>query len=396
MHYIRLLRPPAIQADRREPSLLKIVLTITTDLGDSFLSPREPVHLAVIGAYTERKSGKEELIPVNLTHNSNAPRWQAGMRVLKLEVPLPSQPIETIQIRPSSRQLTALSMSDIYPGKQGLIMAAYADITPQGDAGTSYVGFRSLRLPTSGDVAASQPLQIEEDIGESIARHIWDAGIVTVSLVADICLYKSSSSAETTLPLLRSILHRQDRPLNILELGCGVGVLGIGMARILSSMKPERATSCILMTDLHEAEERARANIARQARGLADASTEVDFEALDWEDGKHGAFGKKVQSRAWDLVVLSDCIYNADMLPLLIKTLSAIHSHSARQSAESEEPVKTDVFLTTKPRHHSEKILMDLMSADGWLVRERTSVPLPVIDGEGQSVEMYLFGMKEQ
>jgi hypothetical protein len=386
MHYIRLLRPPVIEAGRSQVTL-KIVLTITTDLGDSFLSPREPVQLAVIGAYTEQKDGKDQLIPINLTQaGNNAPKWTAGMRVLKIDLALPTrQPVKTIQVRPSSPHLTALSTSDICLGKQGLVMAAYADLTPRveggggGDAAAPSVCFRSLRLPVP-----NQALQVEEDIGESIARHIWDAGIAMVSLIA-----KLSFESTAELPNLRSILLPQDRPLNILELGCGVGVLGIGMARILSMGQPRAATH-ILMTDLPEAEERARANMARQG----DAAVQLDFEALDWEDAKHGTFGDKVQSRPWDLVVLSDCTYNADMLPPLVKTLSAIHSHSARQSAHAEEPVKTEILLATKPSHSYDKIFLDLMSADGWFIREQTVLPLPVLDGDEQSVEVYLFGMK--
>jgi hypothetical protein len=388
MHYIRFCRPPEVQAGRSQ-STVKTVLTITTDLSDSFLAPRTPVQLAVIGAYTERKDGKDQLIPVNLTQNS-PPTWRAGMRVLKLDLPLPPRPLETIQIRPLSRQLTAMSTEDVLPGNQGLIMAVYADMPRPGDGRAPSVCFRSLRL-SAGAVATGQPLQIEEDLGESIARHIWDSGVVMVSLLADLCLDTTAGPGGKPLPLFRSLLRRENRPLNILELGCGVGVMGIGLARIMS-LRQASATLHILMTDLPEAEGKARANIARQGESLGADSANLDFEPLDWHDGENGVFGEKASSRAWDLVVLCDCTYNTDTLPPLVKTLSAVHRHSARRESDAGETVKTDVLVATKPRHSSERIFFDLMSEDGWSIREQTVLPLPLLDGEGQTVEVYLFG----
>lgn len=392
MHYIRFCRPPEVQAGRPHATV-KIVLAITTDLSDAFLSPRNPVQLVVIGAYTEHKDGKEQLVPVVLTQG-NAPSWRAGMRVLKLDLPLPPQPIETIQIRPLDRQHTAMGTGDVLPGNQGLIMPVYADMPRPGDGRAPSVCFRSLRLST-GDTAAAgiavQPLQIEEDLGESIARHIWDSGIVMVSLLADMCLDSTASAKEKPLPLFRSILQTPSHPLRILELGCGVGVMGIGLARIMSLNRVGDAPH-ILITDLPEAEEKARANMARQAGKLEDAPANLEFEALDWEDGKNGVFGEKTASRPWDLVVLCDCTYNTDTLPPLVKTLSALHSHSAQHPSTAELPATTEVLVATKTRHSSERVFFNLMTEDGWAIREQTVLPLPVLDGEGQSVEVYLFG----
>lgn len=392
MHYIRFCRPPEVQAGRSHASV-KIVLTITTDLSDSFLSPHNPVQLAVVGAYTERKDGQDRLVPVNLTQ-SNPPAWRAGMRVLKLDLPLPPLPqaIETIQIRPLSRQLTALGTSDVLPGTQGLIMAVYADMPRPGDGRAPSVCFRSLRL-SAGDVAsAPQTLQIEEDLGESIARHIWDSGVVMVSLLEHLCLGSpgGAGTAGKPLPLLRNMLRAPTRPLNILELGCGVGVVGIGLARI-SALARAGDMPRILMTDLPEAEEKARANMARQAESLGSASANLDFESLDWEDGKDGGFGAQASSHAWDLVALCDCTYNTDTLPPLVKTISALHRHSARHGSAAE----TEVLVATKQRHASERSFFDLMSAEGWAIREQTVLPLPHLDSEGQAVEVYLFGKQE-
>ncbi|KAK0644022.1 putative methyltransferase-domain-containing protein [Cercophora newfieldiana] len=387
MHYVRLLRPPTVEHGRSR-ALLKIALTITTDLGDAYLSPEEPVEFAVVGAY---KNEDGRLTPVNLTQNAT-PRWRAGMRALKFDLQLPPHPISTIQIRPASRQLTALGTNNVYPvgGSRGLIMGVYADM-PSDEEKPSLVCFRSLRLAGANQDPAApvNALQVEEDFGDSIARHIWDGGVVTLSLIADLCLTGTSPSGPYPMPLLKSFLCQQYRELNILELGCGVGIVGIGLLRILKASGYD-TNPRILMTDLPEAEERAQANVSRY---LADSppseeeNPEVKFESLDWQDGKVGVFGEKTQSKPWDLVVVSECTYNTDTLLALVQTLSAVHSHSA-QKAEGAHSTK--IFLATKPRHSSEREAFDMLADEGWAVDEKTVVPLPVLNGNSQSVEMYL------
>lgn len=61
MHYIRLLRPPGL-SNRGSKAILSLLLTITTDLGDSFLCPLQPLRLsAAIGIETAaRENGAEE------------------------------------------------------------------------------------------------------------------------------------------------------------------------------------------------------------------------------------------------------------------------------------------------------------------------------------------------
>ncbi|KAK3316482.1 putative methyltransferase-domain-containing protein [Apodospora peruviana] len=390
MHYIRLLRPPAVELHRGQLSL-KIVLTITTDLSDDFLTPNEPIELAIIGAsHVVGKDGAQgPPTPVILTP-ARKPRWQAGIRALKFDVQLPPQPvvIQTIQIRPANRNITALTTSDIYPGptEHGLVLPVYADIKSV-DEDKLHICFRSLRLPQPDGSSTVNALQVEEEMGESMARHIWDGGLTTVSLIADLCL--SPATEKKPLPGLRDIL-RQRVSLNIIELGCGVGILGVGIARALSlSTCVEKRSTHVLMTDLPDAEVRARANITRCLDQSAsaddkDTSLEIDFDSLDWNEGKIGVFSHKVLARPWDLVVLSDCTYN-DLLPALVQTLSAFHRISA------ERGIDTRVMVSTKPRHDNERAYFDLMDADGWRISEETVLPLPVLNSDAQTVEVYLF-----
>ncbi len=388
MHYVKLLRPPTIERGRSR-QLLKVALAITTDLGDALLSPQEPIELSVIGAY---RDDENRLRPVILTQNAT-PKWRTGMRALKFDLQLPSQHIETIQIRPSNRQLAILGTFDVYPGVngQGLILGVYADM-PSDDSTPATVCFRSLRLESADASAPINVLQIEEDFGDSIARHVWDGGIVLVSLLAHLCDAGTSSPIGKSLPALSGILQNQDRPLNILELGCGVGIAGIAILRILrASLTGVGGAPNILMTDLPEAEERAQANITRcieQEKGSEKATPDLDFESLDWEDGKKGNFGPKTQAQSWDLVVVSECTYNTDTLLALVKTLTALHSHSA---GHATAPRDTKLLLATKPRHSSEREAFDMMSKDGWVASEKVVLPLPFLEAAAQSVEVYLF-----
>ena len=391
MHYIRLLRPPAIEQRGGSRHLLKIVLAITTDLGDAYLSPKEPIELSVIGAHRDVNGS---LRPIILTQNAT-PRWRAGMRVLKFDLPLPPDAIKTIQIRPTNRQLIALSTTDVYRvhGGEGLIMGVYADM-PSTDGKPSLVCFRSLRLVGSDGSAPINALQVEEDFGDSIARHVWDGGIATISFIADICFRwerDSRAGGDCPMPLFSSILRQSD-PLNVIELGCGVGIVGIGLSRILQA-SPYAASPKVLVTDLAEAEERAEANISRYLEDMAPSEQRtsiIEFESLDWHEGKNGAFGEGTQSLPWDLIIVSECTYNTDTLLALVQTLSALHSHSA----QSAMPRDTKVFLATKPRHSSEREFFTMMAAERWVVSEKTVVPLPVIGSDAQLVEMYLFSRK--
>lgn len=392
MHYIRLLRPPSLDGSPSRPSL-RLVLTITTDLGDSFLFPAQPISLSVLVHSGPRHDGASF---TNMTPKS-PPRWQAGMRVLKLDLPLPPGLAGVVQIRPTDQRLVASRASDVVASNQGgRIVPVYVELPAPGTE-PPHVSSRRLELLETG--AGVSQIEIQEEIGESIARHVWDAGIATVSVLAD--LHSPAAAAadgdRASLAWLKDVLS-EDRELCVLELGCGVGILGIGIAEILRSAAGSGAAgTSVLMTDLAEAEECAKANISRHAAYFQDLdgpNVEVKYENLDWEDGKLGSFGPKVRSRLWDLVVLSDCTYNVDMLPTLVQTLSALHSGATQQSDCPGKSWETKVLLATKTRHSSEEALFGLMSTDGWLVREKAALDLPVLDAEAQSVEVYLFSKR--
>ncbi|KAL7792390.1 hypothetical protein V8C43DRAFT_315514 [Trichoderma afarasin] len=132
------------------------------------------------------------------------------------------------------------------------------------------------------------------------------------------------------------------KPVNALELGCRVEIFGKGLSVVFPRTLPPPSRRCtILMTDLEEAESQTRSNIM--------------------------CFGPEAESHRWDLVLLSDCVYNVDMLPALLGTLSALHEPNTAETGEQR--LSTKVFLATKTRHASGEALFGLLSDQGWTER---------------------------
>ncbi|KAG9254739.1 UPF0665 family protein c [Emericellopsis atlantica] len=384
MHYIRCLRPPKISKVGKIRQF-ELLFVISTDLGDSLLIPDEPLEINVRAALPTAS----KTITVPLTKNGQL-FWKPGHRVLKqgFSSMMVSAAIDcgrAVEICISvADEHSARSAKDVLDPekKTGLVMPLF--LTLDGNMHGQEVSVRKLDL---GDGSHTPSLQIVEDIGEpkSLARHVWDGGIVAVCGLAETAQRTvTRSSRGECLRAITDVLA-SSKPLNILELGCGVGLLGLGFAaasaQIRSSTEHERT---VLMTDLQDAEEQVRANIER-------ASTEpginLDFESLDWEQGRHGHFGSAVKARYWDLIMFSDCTYNVDVLPALVGTLSALHEMNAAHSGKGP----TRLFMATKPRHSSEDEVFALLANNGWAKREEQVVRLPVMGADDQRVELYSF-----
>ncbi|KAI5921938.1 hypothetical protein F4810DRAFT_711977 [Camillea tinctor] len=443
MYYIRLLRPARIEGlipsehhrRRQNPSHphrkgkanpnsphLALLITITTDLGDSFLYTDWAigVELAVSAHAVDDEDEDDDDVDVDAELlQRQAFRWTPGLRVLALRPRLRMHPARREDL--PARFRVTISCPDPSQGEGG----SEGEIVPltveMRGAACAPVSLRTLQGP-------AQELCFEEDIGESIARHVWDAGVVAARMF----LRGEMEAGE----LLRG------KGASVLELGCGVGVLGICVAAAMESAAAaaaastlrntdggggggggggsssdgdgERTQSTILLTDLPEAEDRARANLSRAdvaltnialTRGAPEDSSEalratrLRYENLDWDEGRQGRFGPLVGAGApWDLVVLSDCTYNADSLPALVGTLSALHGVSVAAAAKRDEgregeekgEFKSTVLLATKPRHESEKALFGLLDKEGWRHRLWKSIPLPNMAGEDEVVEIYL------
>ncbi|KAL7944581.1 putative methyltransferase domain-containing protein [Trichoderma barbatum] len=401
MHYIRLLRPPKL-AGSGGKIRLELVITINTDLSDSLLFVQESLELIVTAEVTS-STGKTTWA---LTGRGEL-GWKPGMRILKPSFNLPLQFIKAlaasskteicISAQPALSATgvqsiltdSANSAQDEHEG--GLIMPVWAEVRGNGHNDDHLC---TRRLYFNGNNQEGDFLEIEEELGESMARHVWDGGVVTLCAIAGIPVSQNYASNQgVTMTAMRSILCTTDE-LNVLELGCGVGTLGIGLCAVLRNMRPVGSGDCtVLLTDLEDAEKRTRSNISRlqqNARMTGREAAQLLYENLDWEDGRQGRFGPQVQARRWDLVVLSDCTYNEDGLLALVETLSALHASNVSK-ATGGSSFTTKVFVGTKPRHSSENAVFGLLDQAGWKMQAKQVLPLPVLGLEAQSVEMYLF-----
>ena len=155
--------------------------------------------------------------------------------------------------------------------------------------------------------------------------------------------------------------------LNILELGAGCGIVGIALSAVLRNPQ-------ILLTDLPEAVEILTHNLA-----LLPSSKPI-HQVLDWSE----SLPVNVQSTKWDVAVVADCTYNPDVVPDLVTTLGRV----------AEGNPELMVLLAMKVRHESEMVFFELMDKYKWVVDEKAAIPLPVLDGEDQQIEIYLFKRK--
>lgn len=395
MHYIRLLSPPKLTTSR-EGLQVEFIYTITTDLGDSFLSPPNAIDPSIT-AFVKTSSGVSPH-PATIRTKSS---WQAGCRIAKPICTFP-KPVQGVLASGQSidvcigvnPDLAANGVSSILSAStsphSGQIMPAWVELTTTDQPADSIdVLTRKIHLGRASN--ANFFVQIEEEIGESIARHIWDAGVVSLCAVAG--AIGSAPFACVQQSCIHDILQtlRQNIHTNILELGCGVGVLGIGVIAAAHAYGLNAQT--LVMTDLEEARSRAESNIAKfkqQYPRFDESESEMFYENLDWEDGRRGSFGSHVSSRCWDIIIISDCTYNVDMLPALVETLSSIHACNKTKRTQ-DDTTSTKVFLATKPRHDSERILFTLMRDAGWAKSQESILPLPVLGSNDQSVEMYMF-----
>jgi hypothetical protein len=181
MRYLRFLKPPKL-----EGSKIKAVLTITTDLGESFY-----LEDAQIAVHVRRHGANEDLQREILS-------WRAGMRALPVEIHakgLTSNKISFYLLavaehgegwkKPSTPAISDVSYDEdelraliptvniaSYP-----IVGVWSDLIASNP--TAMKNPRRVERRLRHSSLDSPPLRIWEDTGESIARHIWYVGIIS-------------------------------------------------------------------------------------------------------------------------------------------------------------------------------------------------------------------------
>ena len=166
--------------------------------------------------------------------------------------------------------------------------------------------------------------------------------------------------------------------LKVLELGSGCGIAGIAFAQLWPQCQ-------IFLTDLPEAMDVLATNIGKAAPAVG---TKLSCALLEWGEAPPEA----LRSIIFDVVLVSDCTYNSDSIPALVKTLSMTAATSPNVL----------ILISLKVRHSSEAVFFQLLIAAGFRELGHTSVSLPT---QGRSatdqalydqIEIYEYQRKEQ
>ncbi|KAL8693122.1 MAG: hypothetical protein Q9224_003815 [Gallowayella concinna] len=340
VHYIRFLKPPRLN---RLNNLLSTMITITTDLGDAFYPGDVCVHIGVAHGAIMTSLGVAS--------------WKSGMRILKIEAKVPMDPSRFRFVFTSNE---SLRIDALQLGRLPEIVSAWTEeFLHSADLGSD-VTLRRFRLP------GGQVLEICEENGESMARHVWDGGVVLAAWL------NSSLTIEQ---------HIDDAPLSILELGTGCGTAGLAFSTRWSC-------HTILTDENDEALTFAKYN-AQKFRNTYNNTWEC--HPLDWSQPQ-----KYKLDRPLDFIVASECIYNPDSIPGLVRTISYLVRQSKGLKVAAPQP---KVIISTKTRHPSEAAFFDLMTASGFEQSEHASITVPdsYRKSTGQDLEMvhiYVFELQ--
>ncbi|KAI5779465.1 putative methyltransferase-domain-containing protein [Geopyxis carbonaria] len=340
MQYIRFLKAPRLELHPKSKTrgTISALITITSDLGESYMFKDCVITAAV---FTSEKS------PIS----SRRFQWTAGMRSLHIEIAIESFAFKSILLGVYPENGAANNISN--QPNFSILSAWSSEISCQGQ-----INLIERRL----DIGTSRPLSIWEDGGNSIARHVWDGGLVLASLIAQAV----SGKTELCLP---SFIHHLtgNHRLNVLEIGSGCGVVGLTLAQL-------RANCHIILTDLPLAEDIIRRNMRHML-----SCKNVEFGVLDWDQ----EVPAEISSQKFDILLVADCMYNVDSAPALVNTITSVMATSP------------DALLVVahKKRHDSESLFFDLMST--FSILDKASIAVGDADEEVDLYTMRLLPTKD-
>ncbi|OKL64114.1 hypothetical protein UA08_00142 [Talaromyces atroroseus] len=348
VYYIRFLKTPRTQAVK--PGLVSVsaLISVTTDLGDAFLAEDVVLQAQLIDAGTMESA--------NSVLQEFSYKWEAGRRELAISigpVRLASKVSRVIlAIGTKSTSTVNLDTDLCDPTRVPLVISGWS--APFGvSQNTPAEKLIERRFMLQNKIQ----LRIWEETGNNIARHIWQNAI--------------GSSGNCSMRQLRSHLERKsnsNQSIQAIELGSGCGIVGIALAQMLPRCS-------ITLTDLPEVQDIMACNL--QLTRSAAGST-CDFKQLDWEDERDG---DNMPRPPMDLILVSDCTYNADSLPSLVRVLTRLVQASPQAV----------VLVSLKQRHESEAVFFELMRRAGFTIMEESAHALPAAYSEQDSIEMYAF-----
>ncbi|RJE22962.1 hypothetical protein PHISCL_04689 [Aspergillus sclerotialis] len=351
VYYIRFLKPPRIHREKARSLSISSLITVMTDLGDSFLAEDSDLVVSLIIEGSNKVLCQRTL------------NWKAGKRELPISLgPLPEQLSQysfILCVSTASPYHGKLQLADYLLGNSGIPLVISGWSPPFGGPQLSVA---EKLVERRFGLEEGVTLRIWEETGNSIARHIWDAALASV-----IYLHQAVSGSKIVTPQLLELLNNRHKPFNAIELGSGCGIVGIALAELLPQCS-------VLLTDLPEVEDIITRNTSTAC--LA-PNSETQYQNLDWdEELPHDLCNTSI-----DLILISDCTYNADSSPALVSVLRQLTRKSP----------KAIILVALKRRHDSEAVFFDLMQSAGFGALDKDIVQLPSQYGEFDHIEMYCY-----
>lgn len=165
MHYIRFLKAPRLVRGSRGQKTLNAKITITTDLGESFLA-------ADVGVEVFLEDLQRSVL---LASKPISYSWlgRNGMRALGISVPVPRSHAGGLKmcVRPIEARYSVGSFGGIFdssPRHAGIVAVYSTALDVSSNSVNEPLAERRFETNTGS-------IRIWEETGESIARHIWYA-----------------------------------------------------------------------------------------------------------------------------------------------------------------------------------------------------------------------------
>ncbi|KAL4869431.1 hypothetical protein BDV12DRAFT_208541 [Aspergillus spectabilis] len=355
--YVRFLKTPRLQKQKTGPLSASALICITTDLGDAFLSQDADLLITLHLAHLDKVICQGRL------------QWHAGKRELPISLgPLPasiSKQAMVMEVTASNPRVSNSPSSDslLDQDKIPLVISGWS-----ATFGGPQMLVADKLVERRFTVNQSVTLSIWEETGNSIARHIWDAAVASVMYLQDTIAGDQGSSNSVLQKLLQT---ERSSSLHAIELGSGCGIVGIALAQL-------HPQCSVLLTDLPEVEEIVTKNIA--AAQPAHAS-EINYRPLEWEEELPNDL---FETPYIDLILVSDCTYNADSLPALVSVLSRL----VRLSPHAL------ILVALKRRHESESVFFELMQSAGLHDLYLHRMKLPSQHEQWDEIELHCYGLQ--
>ncbi|KAA8905533.1 UPF0665 family protein c [Sphaerosporella brunnea] len=325
MQYIRFLKKPRFKAGARRGGTVSTLIVVTSDLGESFM-PRDSPIVGTVRHIDGTVIARREYT------------WAAGMRCLAIDISVGAQASngKAIVLQVSAHERPADQLCSPVELPRSTVLSAWSAPFNPGKNEVEAGDFVERRM----DIGREKYLGVWEETKDSIALHIWDAGVALVTYLSEVLspTGEPSGSLDTLDKLLQS-----NRRLNVLELGSGCGIVGLTLAQLHSRCQ-------VTLSDLPLAADISNKNI--------NGHPQVAFRELDWNED----IPEDISSQYFDAVIVSDCMYNVDAAPALVSVIAKLFQKSP----------ETVLVVGHKRRHESENQFLHLLEQSGIVLTDRT------------------------